>query len=146
MRTVKSLKIVIATVVATTMMAWAQDAGQTEIKHVPIKQTSPASGTEMYKTYCAVCHGVEGRGDGPAAEALKVPATDLTTLATKNGGKYPALKVSAILRGESPLPAHGTKEMPIWGNLFWNLSGGHESEVQQRISNLNRYLESIQKK
>jgi mono/diheme cytochrome c family protein len=146
MRTLKSLKITMAMVLATAMMAWAQDAGQAEIKHVPIKQTSPASGTEMYKTYCAVCHGVDARGNGPAAEALKVPATDLTTLATNNGGKYPAMKVSAILRGENPLAAHGTKDMPIWGNLFWSLSGGHESEVQQRISNLNRYLESIQRK
>jgi mono/diheme cytochrome c family protein len=146
MRTLKSLKIAMAMVLVTGMMAWAQDAGQAEIKHVPIKQTSPASGTEMYKTYCAVCHGVDGQGNGPAAEALKVPPTDLTTLAAKNGGKYPAMKVSAILRGENLLAAHGTKEMPIWGNLFWSLSSGHESEVQQRISNLNRYLESIQKK
>jgi mono/diheme cytochrome c family protein len=146
MRTLKSLKIVTAMVLASAMMVWAQGAAQTEIKHVPIQQTSPASGTEMYKTYCAVCHGADGRGNGPAAEALKVAPTDLTMLATKNGGKYPSLKVSAILRGENPLAAHGTKEMPIWGNLFWNLSNGHQSEVEQRISNLNRYLESIQKK
>ena len=146
MRTLKSLKIVLAMVLVTAMVAWVQVAAQTEIKHVPIKETSPASGTEMYKNYCAVCHGVDGRGDGPAAEALKVPPTDLTTLAARNGGKYPALKVSAILRGENPLAAHGTKEMPIWGNLFWTLSGGHQSEVEQRITNLNRYMESLQKK
>jgi mono/diheme cytochrome c family protein len=145
MRTLKSLKIVMM-VLTVALVAWVQGTAQTEIKHVPIKETSPASGAEMYKTYCAVCHGVDGKGNGPAAEALKVPPTDLTTLATKNGGKYPAMKVSAILRGESPLAAHGTKDMPIWGNLFWSLSGGHESEVQQRISNLNRYMESIQKK
>jgi len=146
MRTLKNLKIVIPVVLATAMVVWAQDAAQTEIKHVPIKQTSPASGTEMYKTYCAVCHGVDGKGSGPAADALKVPPTDLTTMAARNGGKFPALKVEAMLRGESPRAAHGTKDMPIWGNLFWSLSGGHEAEVQQRISNLNRYLESIQKK
>ncbi|HUB02840.1 MAG TPA: c-type cytochrome [Terriglobales bacterium] len=146
MRTQKSLKVVIGMVLAAAAMVWAQDAAQTQIKHVPIKQTSPASGAEMYKTYCAVCHGVDGRGDGPAAEALKVPPTDLTMLATKNGGKYPSLKVAAILRGENVLAAHGTKDMPIWGNLFWSLSAGHEGEVQQRVSNLNKYVESIQKK
>jgi len=146
MRTLGILKIATAVILAAGMIAWAQDAAQTEIKHVPIKQTSPASGAEMYKTYCAVCHGADGRGGGPAAEALKIPPNDLTVLATQNGGKYPSLKIAAMLRGETTLPAHGTKEMPIWGNLFWNLSGGHESEVQQRISNLNRYLESIQKK
>ncbi len=132
---------------AMMTMASARDTqAQTEIKHVPIKRTSPASGQEMYKTYCAACHGVDGKGNGPAAEALKVPPTDLTALAVKNGGKYPALKVAAIIRGEELLPAHGTKEMPIWGNLFWSLSGGHESEVQQRIANLNKYMESLQKK
>jgi mono/diheme cytochrome c family protein len=132
--------------VAFAMIASAQDQPKKEIKHVPIKPTSAASGEEMYKTYCAVCHGVDGKGSGPAAEALKVPPPDLTTLAQKNGGKYPALKVSAIIRGEEVLAAHGSKDMPIWGNLFWNLSGGHESEVQQRVSNLNKHIESLQKK
>jgi len=137
--------VLIIFVVALAMMAWAQ-APKTEVKHVPIKPTSAASGEQMYKSYCAVCHGSDGKGNGPAASALKVPPPDLTVLAEKNGGKYPALKVSAILRGEEPLAAHGSKEMPIWGNLFWSMSGGHESEVQQRITNLNKYMESLQKK
>ncbi|HTR24900.1 MAG TPA: cytochrome c [Terriglobales bacterium] len=122
-----------------------QEPGK-EIKHVPVKQTSPASGVEMYKSYCAVCHGLDGKGNGPAAPALKVPPTDLTTMSAKNGGKYPSMRVASILRGEEALAAHGTKDMPIWGNLFWNLSSGHEGEVQQRISNLNKYLETQQKK
>lgn len=45
---------------------------QKEIRHVPVKATSPASGPEMYTAYCAVCHGIDGTGKGPAAEALKV--------------------------------------------------------------------------
>jgi mono/diheme cytochrome c family protein len=100
----------------------------------------------MYQTYCAVCHGKDGRGEGPAASALKVPPTDLTLLAQKNGGKYPTMKVVTTIRGEEPLPAHGSKDMPIWGKLFWSMSGGHESQVQQRVSNLNSYIESLQKK
>jgi len=132
--------------VAMAMTASAQEQPKTEIKHVPIKATSAASGPEMYKTYCAVCHGTDGKGNGPAVEALKVPPGDLTTLATKNGGKYPGLKVSAIIRGEEVLAAHGSKDMPIWGNLFWGMSGGHEAEVQQRVANLNKYIESLQKK
>jgi len=142
----KNIWTLIAVVVAMAVMGWAQDQTTKEIKHVPIKQTSPASGQEMYKTYCAVCHGANGKGNGPAAEALKVPPTDLTNLAAKNGGKFPALKVSAIIRGEEVLAAHGSKDMPIWGNLFWEMSAGHEAEVQQRIANLNKYLESLQKK
>jgi len=146
MRSLTKRCAMLAAVIAMVMMVSAQDQPKTEIKHVPIKPTSAASGQEMYKTYCAVCHGLDGKGNGPAAEALKVPPTDLTTMATRNGGKYPATKVAAIIRGEKVLAAHGTKEMPIWGTLFWSMSGGHEAEVQQRVSNLNRYIESLQKK
>jgi len=142
----KNIWAVLGVIVAMTMMGWAQDQTKTEIKHVPVKQTSPASGQDMYKSYCAVCHGVDGKGNGPAAPALKVPPTDLTTLAARNGGKYPALRVSAIIRGEEVLAAHGSKDMPIWGRLFRSISGGHDSEVQQRVTNLNKYIESLQKK
>jgi mono/diheme cytochrome c family protein len=124
----------------------AQEQPKTTIKHVPIKPTSAASGQEMYKTYCAVCHGTDGKGGGPAAEALKTPPTDLTMMSKNNGGKYPGLKVAATIRGEANLPAHGSKEMPVWGKLFWTMSGGHEAEVQQRVTNLNNYIESLQAK
>jgi mono/diheme cytochrome c family protein len=145
MRALRSLWAVLAVILAVSVMALAQEATKA-VKHVPIKPTSAASGSEMYKTYCAVCHGTEGKGKGPAAEALKVPPSDLTVLAQKNGGKYPALRVAAIIRGEEVLAAHGSKEMPIWGHLFWTMSGGHEAEVQQRIANLNQYIESLQRK
>jgi mono/diheme cytochrome c family protein len=131
-------------VLALTM--GAQEQPKTTIKHVPIKPTSAASGQEMYKTYCAVCHGTDGKGGGPAAEALKTPPTDLTMMSKNNGGKYPGLKVAATIRGEANLPAHGSKEMPVWGKLFWTMSGGHEAEVQQRVTNLNNYIESLQAK
>jgi mono/diheme cytochrome c family protein len=146
MRTCKNLLVVIAAVLALGVLACAQEAAKKEVKHVPIKPTSAASGQEMYTTYCAVCHGTDGKGNGPAAEALKVPPTDLTVMAQKNGGKYPALRVAAVIRGEEPLASHGTKDMPIWGHLFWNMSGGHDAEVQQRVANLNKYIESLQKK
>jgi cytochrome c len=135
-------------VCACTVAAQDQTHGQPEkaIKHVPIKSTSPVSGKDMYTAYCAVCHGTDGKGGGPAASALKIPPTDLTLLSKNNGGKYPALKVAASIRGESALPAHGSKDMPVWGALFWSMSGGHESEVQQRTANLTQYIESLQAK
>ena len=141
MRALRSLWAVLAVVLAAWVLALAQ-----EVKHVPIKPTSAASGSEMYKSYCAAFHGTDGKGNGPAAPALKVPPPDLTLLAQKNSGKYPALHVTAILRGEEVLAAHGSKDMPIWGHLFWSISGGHQAEVQQRIANLNQYIESLQKK
>lgn len=146
MRTRGNCWTIVIVVITAAMIASAQDQATKEIRHVPIKPTSAASGQEMYKNYCAVCHGVDGKGNGPAADALKVPPSDLTTLAQKNGGTYPALKVSAVVRGEEVLPAHGSKDMLVWGNLFWNLSGDHASEVQQRVTNLNKYIESLQKK
>jgi hypothetical protein len=93
-----------------------------------------------------VCHGKDGKGGGPAATALKVPPNDLTKLSANAGGKYPALHVSSVIRGEADLPAHGSKDMPVWGPLFWRMSQGHEAEVQQRIANLNGYIESLQGK
>lgn len=146
MRARRNLLQVVIVVIALAMLASAQEQPKKEIKHVPIKATSAASGEEMYKTYCAVCHGTDGKGNGPAASALKVPPSDLTALAAKSGGKYPALKVSSVIRGEEAMPAHGSKDMPIWGKLFWSMSSGHESEVQQRVTNLNKYIESLQKK
>ena len=134
----------LAALVLFALVLGAEEQPKKEIKHVPIKPTSPASGSEMYQSYCAVCHGLAGKGNGPAAQALKAQPTDLTLLAHAAGGTYPAMKVSSAIRGEDNVPAHGTKDMPVWGKLFWNISSGHEAEVQQRIANLNKYIESLQ--
>jgi mono/diheme cytochrome c family protein len=135
-----------ALVVAGLSLCAGAQAQQKTIKHAPAKPTSAASGREMYVSYCASCHGKDAKGDGPAASALKVPPADLTMLAKKNGGKYPAMRVTSVLGGQANLAAHGNKEMPVWGNVFWKMSGGHEAEVQQRIANLNHYIESLQAK
>jgi len=118
----------------------------TAVKHEAAPVTSAASGSEMYKSYCAVCHGKDGKGDGPAAAALKSAPPDLTTLAKRNNGKYPAPRVGSILRGKETIVAHGDQEMPIWGPVFHSMSGGHAGEVDLRITNLNKYLESLQAK
>jgi mono/diheme cytochrome c family protein len=123
-----------------------QNQSGTVLKHVAVTATSPASGKEMYTAYCATCHGTYGKGNGPAASALKVPPADLTTLSSSNGGKFPSLKVAGAIRGDATISAHGSKEMPVWGTLFRNMSQGHESEVQQRIANLTKYVESLQAK
>jgi mono/diheme cytochrome c family protein len=123
-----------------------QEQPKTTLQHVPIKSTSAASGKEMFQSYCAVCHGTDGKGGGPAASALKTPPADLTTLSKSNGGTFPSMKVSSLIRGTSDLTAHGSKEMPVWGPLFRSVSGGHESEVQQRVANLTHYIETLQSK
>jgi len=75
-----------------------------------------------------------------------IAPADLAALAKENGGKYPTNKVTAMLSGQTDLAAHGNKEMPVWGVVFWSMSGGHAGEVQQRVANLNRYIESLQVK
>ncbi|HET8823864.1 MAG TPA: cytochrome c, partial [Terriglobales bacterium] len=86
-----------------------------EVKHVPAPSTSAASGKEMYKSYCASCHGEIGKGNGPAAEALKTPPSDLTQLSKNNSGKFPTERVISILRGQATVTAHGNRDMPVWG-------------------------------
>lgn len=134
-------------VLACTVAAQDQPQNQTKkIEHSTIKSTSPASGKEMFTSYCAVCHGTAGKGDGPAATALKTPPSDLTQLSKNNGGKFPSMKIMSTIRGTANLPAHGSEDMPVWGPLFRSISGGHESEVQQREANLTRYIETLQAK
>jgi mono/diheme cytochrome c family protein len=132
-------------IIALALFAAAQDQ-PTKVERAAAPQTSAASGHDMFVNYCASCHGKEGKGNGPAASALNVPPADLTTLAKKNNGKYPALRVASVLNGQANLAAHGNKEMPVWGRVFWSMSGGHAAEVHQRVTNLNHYIESLQVK
>jgi mono/diheme cytochrome c family protein len=118
---------------------------QTKIRKVPAPYTSAGSGKEMYMAYCASCHGRDAKGDGPAAGALKVPPADLTTLAQKNNGKFPSNHVAAVLSGQEEVTAHGSKDMPVWGPVFFRVSHGHPTEVQQRIGNLTLYLKTLQR-
>jgi len=137
--------VVVGTLTVALVSSLAQEQN-TEIKRVPPASTSPASGREMFVNYCAPCHGKDAKGNGPAAAALKQAPANLTELAKENGGKFPDIKVSAVLRGEAKVAAHGTQEMPVWGPVFWRMSQGHADEVQQRITNLTRYLKSLQEK
>jgi mono/diheme cytochrome c family protein len=141
----RSLNFLVALALAGAFTSAAQEA-QPAVKHTTAPATSPASGKEMFVSYCASCHGKDAKGDGPAASALKQAPADLTTLAKQHGGKYPSDKVTSILRGQTKLVAHGDQDMPVWGRVFWKMSQGHEEQVQMRIANLNRYLESIQEK
>ena len=117
-----------------------------QVKHAPAAHTSAASGKDMFNSYCASCHGTDARGNGPASAALKSPPADLTALAKKNGGKFPTERVMSILMGQATVTAHGNQDMPVWGPVFWRMSQGHPAEVQQRVTNLTRYVESLQTK
>jgi mono/diheme cytochrome c family protein len=105
-------------------LAASGESQQRQIKPVPVKPTSAASGQEMYTAYCAVCHGKDGKGNGLAAPVLKIPPPDLTTLARKNGNRYPSDHVRSAIEGDVRLPAHGSKEMPAWGRAVLEYEPG----------------------
>ena len=130
----------------TDPAAAGPQSAKPEIKHVPATYTNPAAGKEMYDSYCASCHGVDGKGEGPAASALKTVPTNLTILATKNGGTFPQAHVAAVIQGAAMTAAHGSKEMPVWGPIFLTMGSHSGAQVQLRVRNLTNYLESIQVK
>ncbi|MGA2593743.1 MAG: c-type cytochrome [Bryobacteraceae bacterium] len=102
-------------------------------------------GPVLYRFYCAVCHGKDGKGGGPAASALKTAPTDLTQLAKSHGGKFPLGTVRQVLGGGTSTPAHGSEEMPIWGPIFRAMTPD-QNIAKLRVDNLLRHLESIQEK
>lgn len=136
--------VVLATI--ALLLAVSFNAAQEKnVKTVPIKFTDPSSAKEMYTEYCAVCHGVDAKGNGPAASEFKYAPTDLTQLARKNNGKYPDDKVYATLKFGTNAPAHGTLQMPIWVDLFHSVDGSDMSS-QLRMHNLTEYIRGIQAK
>jgi len=87
------------------------------VKKVNAKATATLNGVDLFKEYCAVCHGAGGKGDGPAADALKKRPADLTQLARKNGGAFPELHVVNYIKGQDVVAAHGSRDMPVWGTV-----------------------------
>jgi mono/diheme cytochrome c family protein len=121
-----------------------------QTKDTAVKQSEQliysVRGPDLYRAHCAACHGPEGKGNGPAAAALRTKPADLTILAKNNEGKFPTQRVQKFISGDDPsLPSHGSREMPIWGPIF------HQIEEDQdfgnvRLRNLVKYLEAIQQK
>lgn len=121
-------------------------AGAQTSKKVPVPYTPPTASADMYAACCASCHGKDARGDGPAAPALKVPPPDLTTLAKKNHGRFPAFRMYQIIKSGGSIAAHGSKDMPMWGPAFRSLGHQDEAEAEARVRNLVHYLETLQTK
>ncbi|HWA94704.1 MAG TPA: c-type cytochrome [Terracidiphilus sp.] len=113
---------------------------------IPVHPTSATNGKQMYANYCASCHGMDGKGQGPVASVLTTAPTNLTFLSKKNDGKFPDTHIAAILEFGIETPAHGNAEMPVWGPILGKMNRANSQERQLRISNLCRYLESIQAK
>ncbi len=134
----KRSRTALAFLVAAGLLAY----GKSRSKDLP--ETDVTSGAQMYRAYCASCHGSDGKGSGPAAPALREAPTDLTQLSRRNGGEFPMFRVSRIIQGDSSVVAHGSRDMPMWGDVFRSIKRD-ESVVTLRVHNLARYLESLQK-
>ena len=120
-------------------------------------------GKSEFQSSCASCHGTDGKGNGPVSGQLKVAPSDLTILAKNNNGVFPTNAVYEIIYGSKTVPAHGTREMPIWGERFnpvvglphnvdpsyWKMAGPQQSPevvVRTRILAVIDYLNRIQQK
>lgn len=136
-----SLHTLPAIVVAVATLATGC-IGQTRPESAPT-----AEGAELYRLHCAGCHGVAGHGDGPVAPLMAIAVPDLTLIAARRGGRFPEDEVARIIDGLSPLAAHGTRHMPVWGYEFYPPDAADEvahRQATERVERLTRFLGSIQ--
>ena len=109
-------------------------------------------GQEEYRLHCAACHGMEGRGDGPIGQILKTPVPNLAMITERNGGKFPVQKIYDIIEGSSVVAAHGTRDMPLWGDRYRKAPQPQTPDqasmasdlAQQRVLSLVYYLGTLQ--
>ena len=114
----------------------------------PAVAIAAEDGERLYQVHCLACHGESGKGDGPMRDQLDLAIPDLTTIAARNDGDFPADKVHQIIDGRYETPAHGTRKMPVWGIAFQSTGRDtvQESAVQEMVTALTQYLESLQVK
>ena len=106
------------------------------------------SGQELYRKFCASCHGVSAQGDGSIAKALKTPPSDLTLIARRYGGTFPAKRIEELVDGRVKVDAHGTSAMPVWGEEFTRSEAGKpaaEKDTAAAIHKIVEYLRSVQR-
>jgi mono/diheme cytochrome c family protein len=120
-------------------------AGRVSGAQDPPQPEQQLAGSSVFRTYCEVCHGRSGQGDGPLAESMRVRPPDLTLIAKKNGGTFPRERVVRMVDGRNPVKGHGGPDMPVWGDAFKNVGAGNsEAAVQAKIKSVVDYLETIQ--
>ncbi len=122
----------------------AQNSHREKPKSTPL--INSIQGPELYKAYCASCHGVGAKGDGVMTASLRVKPSDLTRIAARNGGTFPLMRIESIISGETlPPTGHGSSQMPVWGPIFSHVDRDQDLG-RVRIDNLARYLRDIQVK
>lgn len=131
-----------AVLVFGTAPSAAQDASPNPPKTIKVGVVRTMDGAMMYHQYCAVCHGDEGRGDGPVASALRKAPADLTRISQRNGGKFPSLRVMRMIEGADLMASHGSRAMPIWGNIF--RAEANPAVASLRVNALLKFVAELQ--
>ena len=142
---IKISQILILAIVAVCFIPALSAQNPPQIKRIAAHPIASVNGPDLFREYCAVCHGSEAKGNGPAAAGLKTKPADLTLISRKNNNKYPELHVQNVIEGDDALAAHGSRDMPIWGQIFHHMSS-NEDLGTVRIYNLVKYIEQIQAK
>jgi mono/diheme cytochrome c family protein len=109
----------------------------------PAARTEPTSGAQLFRAYCASCHGENAGGSGPISAQLRNAVPDLTTFSARNGGVFPAERVRQIIEGRGPA-AHGDRSMPVWGDVFRRQTA--DADGAMRIDSIVAFLRSIQRR
>lgn len=129
---------------ARLLLVWFIGGSLALGSQAPAKQTANAEGRRLFQAYCASCHGIEGRGNGPMAEELRKPVPDLTKYTARNSGVFPSERLRQIIDGRD-VSSHGSREMPVWGDAFRVSREGLDSAaVNARIDALVKYIGAIQ--
>ncbi|MGA2712553.1 MAG: cytochrome c [Bryobacteraceae bacterium] len=142
-RQMKKPVLLFTIIAATISLIAAQETGKSKTS-VDLNDNNVVSGAELYRMYCAVCHGTDGKGNGPAAAAPKYRPPDLTAIGRRNGGQFPEFRIAHIIDGYEITAAHGSRDMPIWGSFFHDRNRD-DALLKLREHNLTEYIKSIQR-
>ena len=116
-------------------------------QQVPAEELSGESGAQLYRQFCASCHGRTGEGDGPVAPFFKLLPPDLTHISQRSRGEFPAERIRRIIDGREVVSPHGAREMPVWGLLFAGAADDAAGKpvADAAITRLVEHLRSLQK-
>lgn len=115
-------------------------AGMWGQEKTPRKLIASLDGRDLYRAYCASCHGMDGKGKGPVAAVIKNGVPDLTA------SKKQVSELEKQILGEGPMPAaHGSREMPVWGPIFRRVENDQDLGLV-RVRRIVEYIQSLKAK
>lgn len=130
------------------ILAAAIGLGACASQRLDTRPIAQLSGVELYERLCASCHGVQAKGDGPVAPLIMIGVPDLTRMALRKGGEFPAADVRRTIDGRFERSAHGSRDMPVWGWQLYNSQSlqdeAERARVDAMLGRLVEYVRSIQ--